>query len=348
MKQINQAVATLIRQAAVAGNKNPSINQLKTLAVALGDQAAARFFVSASIADLVAVRKAIAAIVNGEEPKTISDGVGGAFGMSTPKESKLPSEEQDRIYTPKPVSRTTEEQKDINARKKIEQEDKQPLTSDRATRKPAVDAPLKEKTDPKFKKILDRGAGHLDEIAKETQPKKAGLKNPYIAANYETKEDPTTDTLLDGCTATDCEFNTGGTEGGCMRQRMSVFFNNGVAECLFYGAAGTTASLSTNFATYANRIKKGESVEKVFADLSNKLRKASFRPLARRKSFAVINSGDRISMDTATTGPVDVTFEDGNMTAEGEQQLMGKDPAGNVIMILPKGTDPLQIKDSNG
>ena len=214
------------------------------------------------------VRKA--ATVYGKDPQQVSQGVGAFFGMEGGKEGAVASEGQTKMFTPTPVERTTEDQKDIAARKKVEQADKHPETSDRATVKPAVAEPLPEKTDPKFKKILERGEGHMEEIAKETAPKTAGLDLPKWAA----------------------------------------------------------------------RIKKGEAVENVLAELV-----AATKP---HRSYAVINSGDRITMNTPTTGPVDVTFEDGNMTADGKQELTGKDPAGNVVMVLPKGTDPMKIKDLNG
>jgi len=384
MEQLtNQAVKNLIDRAVKAGNARPTVTQLKTLAVALGDAQAARFFVRAGVKDLVAVRNALAATtVFGEEPKKVSEGAGALFGMEG-KEATLPTEKQEKIYTPEPVARTTDEQKDIQARKAVPQEEKHLETSDRKTQKPAVSEPLKEQTDPKIKEILNRGEKHLNEIEKETTPKAASktaaivnsddrvpvvgdtvatVKSATIAgdtvaeigfssgkvlsAHVKSEADTiskqasgvkTSEAVLtevDSCSATDCVYNR---DRKCTRKFITVTKNGSDACCLFYVTEGQEPKPEV-VSAYAARISRGEHVVSVLKDLVAKL-------LPKK---AVINPGDNITMDTPTTGPMNVTFEAGNMTPTGQEQLIGKDGQGNVTMVLPKGTDPMKIMDKTG
>lgn len=172
-----KSVIELVRKAVTAGNKNPSIEQLITLSRAVDDEESYMFLTQASIADKAAVKTCIA-VVNGEAPKQVSDQVGNMFGMEGEKESTIASEGQEKIYTPKKVEPTTEEQKDIKERNKVEMEDKYPTTSDRKTDKPSVTEPLKEKVDPEIKKVLD--AGEKDPVEKRGS-KTAGYKEDEVA-----------------------------------------------------------------------------------------------------------------------------------------------------------------------
>lgn len=150
----NEKVAKLIMRAIKAGNKNPTIEQLKTLAVAVGDRESYCFLKNATVRDLSVVKTATV-VFNGEAPAKVSEGAGALFGL-VGKDATISSDAQARIYDVKAVLAIEEEQKDIEARKKVE--DKHPETSDHKAEAATVDAPLKEKTDPKFKEVLERGA----------------------------------------------------------------------------------------------------------------------------------------------------------------------------------------------
>jgi hypothetical protein len=334
----NEAVKNLISRAAAAGNKKPTVAQLKTLAFATGNVEAHKFLRLASVKDLTAVKNCIA-IVNGEEPKATSKNEGTVFGLTGEKETKISGEKSEKLFAPEIPPKTTEEQKDINERKAIPQEEKHPETSDRATIKPAVSEPLKEKTDPEFKKILERGEDHLKEIEKETA-KIAGVNKTaattFPEGDWHTgkKTNPDELTAIGICSAAACIYNMPG-ELTCSRIQIEIHADG---SCLYYEPKQTTASKSDHIATHAKRISRGESVINVLKDFASKF-------VGKQ---AVINPGDNITINNPTAGPTNVTFEAGNMAPDGTEQLVGKDSSGNVQMVVPKGMDPMQIKDANG
>ena len=163
-----KSVINLIKKAVKAGKKNPTTDQLLTLARATDDVESYKFVKGSTVSDLAAIKTCIA-VVNGEAPKEISNQLGTLFGMVGEKETTISSDAQNKIYDVKKTEPTTEEQKDIHERN--ENEDKHPDTSDRKTEKAAVDEPLKEKTDPAFKKVLD--AGEKDPVEKRAAKKTA-------------------------------------------------------------------------------------------------------------------------------------------------------------------------------
>jgi len=159
------SVVNLIKKAVKAGTKNPTTDQLKVLSIALSDNESYTFLKGASVNDIAAIKTCIS-VVNGEAPKQVSDQLGTLFGLSG-KETAIASEGQDKIYGVDKVEPTTEEQKDIRERNK--NENKHPNTSDRKTEKESVAEPMKEKVDPKIKKVLD--AGEKDPVEKRSSKK---------------------------------------------------------------------------------------------------------------------------------------------------------------------------------
>ena len=319
MKLMNEALIKLIARAKAAGNSNPSLEQLRTLAVATSDKAAAKFFVSAGLRDLVAIRNHIAATVYGEEPKKVSTDTPTVFGLEG-SEAALPSEEQTKIFTSEPVAKTTEEQKDMAARRDIAQEDKQPETSDRSVTKPAVAEPLKVKIESEFKEILNRVEKQLDAVEKETAVKASKTTASTIMG-----------TTLEACLVENCTHNK---DHKCIRDFITIHVENGATGCLFYDPKNGDPIVS-----HAKRISRGESVKNVLRDF------AAF--LGGKSKQAVINPGDTIQVPDASGAQENVTFETGNLTPDGQQQLVGKDGAGNVTMVVPQGMDPMKIKDTN-
>jgi hypothetical protein len=170
----NRSVINLVKKAIRAGNKNPSIQQLSTLATALGDLEAQSFLRRASTKELSQVKTCIA-VVNGSAPERVSDQIGNYFGLDG-KETEIKSEGQDKMYSVEKSEKTTDDQKSITERKKVTMEEKHPETSDRKTDKGSVSEPLKEKVDPKIKKILERG--------KKSMKVSSNSKNKIITAGY--------------------------------------------------------------------------------------------------------------------------------------------------------------------
>jgi hypothetical protein len=277
------------------------------------------------LADKVAVKNCIAAIVYGEEPAKVSQGVGAFFGMSGGKEGQIASEGQERIYTPKPVERTTEEQRDMAERRKVPQDDKNPFTSDRAIRKPAVSAPLKEKTDSAFRAILVRHEKHQQNLAKNAaRNKRAEALYPDYDTKTMTKKDLTEFTVLDGCSKTDCIHHQEGGEFDCKRPSISIAYDG---SCLFYEkGTGVVADLEK----YTNRIKKGECPTKVMHDL-----------LASVSKQAVgLAPGDTVKVNKPNgQGETQITIDSVGKTPDNSMAVTGKDPSGNImageVMLVP-------------
>lgn len=333
MEQLKQeSVKRLVYRAVKAGNKQPSLTQLQTLALAVGDRPSWQWLKQATLRDKVAVKNCISAIVYGEEPQKVSRGVGAFFGMAGGKEGQIASEDQEKIYTPKPVARTTEEQKDMAARRKVPQEEKQPLTSDRATVKPAVAEPLKPKTDPKFQAILDRHKKHQDEITKETQTKTAGLSKTAGAQEYTIKfrldgidNSPSSPIhtkmtrVIDRTTRSIEDMVTDITNGS------GVFTLVDTSSAAVKTADGV---VEADIEKYTSRIKKGEAPELVLREALASVKKSELTP------------GDTVKVNQPQgKGEVQLTIDSVGRTPDNSMAVTGKDPSGNImageVMVVP-------------
>lgn len=151
---MTNSVKRLVKKATKAGCKYPTVAQLKTLAIAVGDVDAYKFLNNASVKDMISVKREVKATMFKQERK-VADNEGNLFGMSGDKESGIAEKNQEKIYSVEKTEKVDEDQKDIKKRKKTEEY--HPETSDRKTQKEAVSEPLKEKVEPEIKKVLNAG-----------------------------------------------------------------------------------------------------------------------------------------------------------------------------------------------
>lgn len=356
----NQHITDLVRRAVKAGNKNPAIDQLKTLAVAVGDRQAYAALRQANWETRVMVKNAII-LVNGEKPKSTTENQGNLFGQ-TKDTSAIASEGQEKIYTPKPVERTTEEQKDIEERKKVE--DKHPETSDHKSDMPVRDKPLTEKIIDTFKKVLDRGR------------KATAAKSEDKPESKDHKEEPKTDTKDAPKTKSEDKPEPKPAKAPKAESKDDKVENQAEdkAEDKKETETKDKAKSVKEWATatakpYAERIRKGEDPLKVLSELlvevmeeaeekdeskDKKEEKAEKKVEASTSSsngtsglvyvFSAINPGDQVTY-TGQGGATSVVVEKLALDPMGQTTLVAKDPSGNSVTI-PAGT-PVQVQTPN-
>ena len=311
-----KSVINLVKRAVKAGNKKPTLAQLKTLSIAVNDSESYQFLRDASINEKAAVKTCIA-VLNGEAPKQVSDQVGTLFGMVGEKESKLaPDDAQDKIYAMKPEEKITEEQQDMRARN--ENDDKHPDTSDRKTEKAAVEEPLKEKTEPEIKKVLD--AGEKDPVEKRSSKKTAGA-----------------DVILSSCNMLECVHNG---EGACMLGSI-VMSNKATCVQFTLPVQGSVSDEEVN--TYASRIKKGENPKNVLSSFFKFITGRKKKAVRKISEMAV---GEQVQINDPTMGQQNLTIDSvGKMMGTEEPAIVAKNEAGESV-VVPGGTEVTQVMDT--
>lgn len=170
----NAAVKKLLNAVARASKTRPTTAQLIQVATATANAEVMSFFRTASVKDLTAVKNCVAGLVFGETPKAGAADDATVFGLSG-KDKTIAGDKSKNLFAPEPAEPTTEEQKDIRERKKVEV--KHPLTSDIAAAVAAVSEPLAIKAD--YPEILSRG--EKNPVEKRGSKKTAGYAETEIA-----------------------------------------------------------------------------------------------------------------------------------------------------------------------
>lgn len=171
-QEMNELLSTIVR----SGKINVTTEQMKTVAMAIGNNGAIKFLDNASIKQQASLKKSIAdkdtmfdqpAVNKANDDATV-------FGMSGSNKT-LKKEEQKKIYTSEPVASTNEtpDDKDMRARNKVEEH--RPDTSDHIVDIATVSEALKPAT--RFPEILSRG--EKDPVEKRSSKKNFVKKSVF-------------------------------------------------------------------------------------------------------------------------------------------------------------------------
>ena len=402
IKLENKQTQELIASAIKAGTKNPSIEQLTTLAMATGRNDAYRFLSKANLNDKVAVKNCIASMVFGKEPEKVVENTGTVFGQLI-KDAKIALEENvmGRPEKAEPVKEElVAEQKSIKERKKTEEF--HPETSDRKNQTPFVSESLKVKMEPKHKEIIERGPKEQEKRAKaddrEATPREKTAATEVRKGLTEIRD--MVNKVAGGAADDDTEIevyrmfgnlsqanaegvvqginfalaNMGGKDiktaavddpHGEVNQNLNRNHDSkpeaGEGEHDAIGKedklheeqealmtqTGDFGKVRGTIVAFSNRIKRGENVEKVIAELVYNMQPKVSTKIrwAFKDSYADLGVGDTVSVQTES-GNANVMIDTIGKDNMGKPTLIGKDNT-NQIRIIPSGTQVQTVTDPN-
>lgn len=330
-------LTSLVKQAKQAGATNITYTNLNTLAKATSNNSVVLFLNTASLKEKIAIKKVLA-IVNGTDPKKISEDKGCLFGMDR-KESVIASEKMDKIYPEVDKVETTSEQKSMKDRSK--DVDKNPNTSDHKVKKDTVEKLGKE--NPEYVKFIKKRNSHMSRLKVAIDEKGQDLETETEPKEFNKGKDKEVKHKFN-CLVDSCENYDSKEECNCSKDKVDITYDKDKAVCTMYKNIDNDLDIDEEeLEKLSSRITKGETPKNVLSSLLNII--TGKRKTARQnKKFSELMPGENIQISDQAGQPVNMTVDSvSTMTGTGEPALVAKTDTGETT-IIPTGTEVTQVE----